>query len=245
VSDASDLPPPPGQPVRPQTAAPPRTDQSAAPGTVPTDGPPDGFFATAVGVVVSPSTTLATVVSRQPIGWSIGLLLVVNALTTAAQAASFSATASFGDPGVAVPTFGLSGAGAILLGVFVGAPFGLAMSAVFAAAVLLFARLLGGDGGYRVTFCGLAFATVPQVFSVIVTALMLPLGVVGSLLGGVLGLAVSIWTLVLAVIAMRHAHHLSTGRAVGAVLLPVAALALLAVLLVVVVVFAVLAAFAG
>jgi hypothetical protein len=201
-----------------------------------------GFFDTAVGVVTSPAATLRAVVERQPVGWSLALLVVINALTAAAQAASFSAQAAFGGSTLGGPSFGLSGLGAVLLGVFVGAPVGVAMTALFTAAVLLFARMLRGSGTYRSTFCGLAFATVPQVFTVIVSAAMVPFGFAGDVLGALLAFGIGIWTLVLSVIAVRHAHGLTTGRAVAAVLLPIAVLILLAVLFVVVILGALLMA---
>jgi hypothetical protein len=233
VSGQADPPPPAGAPLPPP--APPT-------GPDPTSDGDLGFLDTAVGVVTAPVQTLRSVVNRQPVVWSLVLLAVINALTTAAQAASFSGQAAFGGPALGGGSFALSGPGAVLLGVFVGAPVGMAMTALFTAAVLLFARMLRGSGTYRSTFCGLAFATVPQVFTVIVSAAMVPLGFAGDLLGAVLAFGIGIWTVVLSVIAVRHAHRFTTGRAVAAVLLPIAVLVVVVILFVVIVVGALLMA---
>ncbi len=221
-----DLPPPVGDPTP--------VGGPAEPDLVVASGLP-GLLELCVAVVTTPGRAFDEVVRRSPLAWSIGVVLVANALTATTQMASasgslgaVSSSAPLGSPGV-----GLSGTASLLAGVLVGAPFGLAVTAVWTAVVLLFARMLGGTGGYRVTFCGLAFASVPQVITVVVTGVTLPMGALGTVLGVLTAFGVGVWTVVLCVVAVRRAHDLSTGRAVGAVLLPVVAVMVVLVLVVV------------
>jgi hypothetical protein len=79
--------------------------------------------------------------------------------------------------------------------------------------VYLGARLFGGDGD---------FAT--QAY--LVSLFAVPLGIVSSLVGlapfvgGLIGLVVSVYGFILNVRAVKVAHRLSTGKAVGAILVP-------------------------
>lgn len=219
MSDAHpDDPPPPA-------GAPTPVDEAPEPALPITSGL-SGLFELAVAVVTSPGRAFAEVARRQPLAWSIVVVLTVNALAAATQFASATGSLSVGSSTAPLGAGGLtfSPVAALAGGVLLGAPFGLAMTAVWTALVLLFARMLGGTGGYRATFCGLAFASVPQVFTVIVTAVALPLGAAGSVLGVLATMGVAVWMVVLSVMAIRSAHALSTGRAVAAVLLPVVAL---------------------
>ena len=85
----------------------------------------------------------------------------------------------------------------------------------------LFVRAFGGRKGYENTMKAFVYGNTP--------ALMfgwIPL----------VGPAFSIWALILDIIGIRQLHDISTGRAVGAVLLSIAALAAIVVLIVLAVV---------
>jgi len=85
----------------------------------------------------------------------------------------------------------------------------------------LFVRAFGGRKGYENTMKAFAYGNTP--------ALMfgwIPL----------VGPAFSIWALILDIIGIRQLHEIFTGRAVGAVLLGIAALAAIVVLVVLAVV---------
>lgn len=224
-----DPPPPDGDPTP--------VDVDATPSLVIAPGPA-GLFELAVAVVTSPTRAFALITRRAPLGWAIILVLTVNALTAATQVASAADSLGGGVAPFAsgAPPLTLSPTASLLIGVLVGAPAGLAVTAVWTGLVLLFARMLRGTGGYRVTFCGLAFASVPQVLSVILTLLLLPLGTAGTVLGGLAALGIGAWTLVLGVMAVRDAHALSTGRASAAVLLPIVAVIVVIALVVVAVI---------
>lgn len=229
IPTPDDPPPPAGEPTPVDDAAAPPL--SVAPG-------PAGLFELAVAVVTSPGRAVAEITQRAPLAWSIIVVLTVNALTAATQVANATDSLS---AGASTATFGavplaLSTPASLLIGVLLGAPVGLAVTAVWTAIVLVFARMLGGTGGYRVTFCGLAFASVPQILSVILTTVLLPLGTAGTVLGMVAALGIGAWTLVLSVMTVRHAHALSTGRAVAAVLLPIVAVLVVIALIVVAVI---------
>ena len=87
--------------------------------------------------------------------------------------------------------------------------------------------ILGGRGSYSGLFAGLAFASVPTVFS-------LPANLLASqfwLLSGIVGLGIFAWTLVLTVFAVQENNNFSTGRAIAAVFIPLGILFVLAVAL--------------
>jgi len=211
---SDDPPPPVGEPT-------PVDDSSS----LSVDSGLSGLFELAVAVVTSPGRAFDEIARRAPLGGSIVVVLTIHALTAATQMASATGSLAVAPSSATLGAQGLtlSPIVSLLVGLLVGAPFGLAATAVWTALVLLFARMLGGTGGYKVTFCGLAFATVPQVFTVIVTALLLPMGTAGTVLGVLAAIGVAVWTVVLSVMAVRSAHALSTGRAVAAVVLPVVA----------------------
>lgn len=84
----------------------------------------------------------------------------------------------------------------------------LAALALAAAAVHVLLVLVGGaHRGFRTTVRVLCFAYGPQLFVVV--------PVLGAMIGGV-------WTLVLAIAGLRHAHGTGGGKAALAVLLPLA-----------------------
>lgn len=171
----------------------------------------DGLLATAVGVVVAPALTLRHVTAAPRVGWALVVALVVMVLPSVAGAAGMQPAA--GGPGGAAETLAVVGAvvGPLLqLG-------GLALSAVVVWGV---ARLLGGRGDYRATFCGLAFALVPWALTVPLPLLGAAAGFPGRVLDGALTAAITVWVVVLAVLAVQAAHHLPTGRAVAATAAP-------------------------
>ena len=183
-----------------------------------------GFVSACVGVVVNPVPTMRDVVRRRPVGWAFLVIFVVYAAQgVAAQAivlaGSFDA-ADFGDvewllssaqilPFIVVP--------------IVAVPVLAFLTAIFWVTSLI----LGGRGSYSGLFAGLAFASVPTVFS-------LPANLLASqfwLLSGIVGLGIFAWTLVLTVFAVQENNNFSTGRAIAAVFIPLGILFVLAVAL--------------
>jgi hypothetical protein len=83
----------------------------------------------------------------------------------------------------------------------------------------LLARLFKGNGGFWNLFSAYAFAGVPLIIGVPVTLISGFLGSVGDLLAGLLSFGLSIWTLVLQVIAVRESYNLSTVASIGVYIL--------------------------
>lgn len=180
----------------------------------------DGVLPTAVGVVLSPMSALGHVTARPRIGGALGVAVVVLALTGIAGAADARVQTGglFG---------GVGGEGMAVASAAASPLLGLGAVALGALIVVGAARLLGGSGTYAATFCGMAFALVPWALTVVLPLLQSVTGFAGRLVGGVLTVVVAVWATALAVLAVRLAHHLTTGRAVIATLAPVLALAVL------------------
>ncbi len=128
----------------------------------------------------------------------------------------------------------------IPLSVIVFGTLALSFLALFVSAALLhlFARLFGGSGGFWNLFSAYAFTTFPMIFSVPVFLLAGFIGVAGGFLSGLVSMGLSVWVLVLDVIAVKESHGLSLGRSIAAYLVY---LALIVIVPLVIVVFLVLA----
>lgn len=112
-----------------------------------------------------------------------------------------------------------------------------------AAVLQLMAELMGGEGRGRTLLALLALANLPMAFQP-------PAALIGRLAGSgaaelLLSTALRVWSLVLAVIAIRESHLVSTGRAVLVLLLPLAAVVTLILLVAVLASAALLAPFLG
>ena len=197
---------------------------------------PKGFFDLAVGFITEPVATFRVLAQQQPVWWALLLVAGIMALMFAVQMVEIAAGPDLGGPGAPPPDLGpLEGLGlgaTLAVGIAVGVPFSLAFFAVWVAVVMGSARLVGGAGGFGATFTGLGFAYAPSIFAVLATALVIPLGTLAGFLGALVAFGVSIWMLVLNVLAVREVHGLSTGRAVAALLIPIGVLLVLGVLLV-------------
>ncbi len=88
----------------------------------------------------------------------------------------------------------------------------------------LLARLFKGSGGYWNLFSAYAFANFPLIIGIPITYASGFLGAAGNALGGMISLGLSVWVLVLQVIAVRESHSLSTGASIAVYLLQLAIL---------------------
>ena len=185
-----------------------------------------GFVSACVGVVVNPGPTMRGIVRRRPVGWALLVIVLVYAAQgIAAQAVvlagSFDA-ADFGDMEWLL-------AAVQVLPFIVTPVIAVTVLAFFAAVFWVMSLILGGRGPYCGLFTGLAFASVPSVFS-------LPANLLVSqfwLLPGIVGLGIFAWTVALTVFAVQENNGFSTGRAIAAVFIPLGILFILAVALVV------------
>lgn len=204
--EAAGLPPPPALPVADE---------------------PEGLLESAVGVLNAPTSTLRSLVQHPRISWAVGLTVGLAIISGLAGAASVQAA----PPDPLTSVLADLGAGVYVAAVVVAPIVGLAGLALITAIVLGSARLFGGRPDYAPLFCGLAFTNVPTVLAVPFQLLPLVAGPAGAVLSGVVGFGLRIWSLVLAVLTVREAAGLSTGKAVGAVLLPAVVLFLAFIIL--------------
>ncbi len=125
------------------------------------------------------------------------------------------------------------------VGMLVCAPI-MAVIAAFIAGAIFHVGLMvlgGANSPFETTVRVYSYANSPGILMIAIAAVTLVTGIIGRVVGGPIGgyfggvllqqLAagvVGIWSLVLLVIGFREAHDTTTGRAVGAVLLPIGAL---------------------
>jgi hypothetical protein len=196
----------------------------------------EGLLETSVSVVSRPVPTLGRLTSSPKVGWAVVVTLVIAVASSIITAVRPETTVAPQLP--SQPGFRTEGMVETLGVVFaiLGPLFALGFLAVWTAILLGTSRLLGGRGGYAGLFTGLAFAGVPNVFSVPAQLLPLALGTAGGVLAGLVSFGIGIWVFVLGILAVRENNDFSTGRAVGAVLIPIGVLILVGVIFAVVVI---------
>jgi hypothetical protein len=196
----------------------------------------EGLLETSVSVVSRPVPTLGRLTSSPKVGWAVVVTLVIavaSSIITAVQPETTVAPQLPSQPGFRtegmVETLGVVFA-------ILGPLFALGFLAVWTAILLGTSRLLGGRGGYAGLFTGLAFAGVPNVFSVPAQLLPLALGTAGGVLAGLVSFGIGIWVFVLGILAVRENNDFTTGRALAAVLIPIGVLILVGLIFAVVVI---------
>lgn len=185
------------------------------------------------GVIARPAGTLNEIARERPVGWALLVYLFVTLLV---MLASFYGDASSASIQEALSQFNIY----IPLSVIIFGALFFSILALFVSAALLhlFARLFGGGGGFWNFFSAYAFTTFPMIFSVPVFLLAGFTGAAGGFLSGMVSMGLSIWVLVLDVIAVKESYGLSLGRSIGAYLVY---LALIVIVPLVIAVFLVLA----
>jgi hypothetical protein len=191
-----------------------------------------GFLEVIYGVLFDPVRTFRRLAEDPPLLLTLIIVTLVNAAGTLMGILTLRA---LGPGGVAPEIAHL---------VAPVAPF-LALSGFFlwyakwlgwGAILHLTAQLLGGSAGARGTLVAYGLAGLPAILLLPVEGLVVLTGLdeaVASPLLGLLGLGVFIWSVVLLVFGLREIHYFSTGAAVAAVLLPVAAIGVLLIILLV------------
>ncbi len=177
---------------------------------------PEGIFDWLYGVIAGPVEALRAVAERRPTGWALAIVAGLAALSSTA--------------GMSQADLGAFGRTAVERIVHTVLPGGIILSAVVyfvgIGILHLAALLFGGKGTFAGLFSAVGFAQFPAMLS-------LPLMLLGRLGGPAVGaLAIvgsaglSIWVIALGVIALREAHGMSTGAAIGtcvfAAIIPVA-----------------------
>lgn len=148
-------------------------------------------------VIVQPTQAFRRLRDRPLVGWALVVVLVSQVVGMLNEPTGFESL----DP--QIPGW---------LTTILAVPFWLLGALVF----LLVGRALKGSGSYASLVSTTGFAQTPGIFYA-------PLALVGAVAGDWItwlgGLIIMVWQLVLGVIALREALHLSTGRAVGTILL--------------------------
>lgn len=186
-----------------------------------------GLLELAAGVVVDPAPTLRAITRDAPVGLAILVTVALSLLSSAASAAQ----ARFGELEGPLANLGLSLPALIAGMLLLGPLFSLLGLTVGTGILKLSSLALKGKGPYRNLFTGLAFANVPSVFGIPVQLLVLAIGPAGRIVSGLVSFGLGIWIVFLTVIAVRETNRFTTGRAVAAVLIPIAIVIVLGILL--------------
>ena len=114
------------------------------------------------------------------------------------------------------------GFGAVICGAPVGAVVAVIGFAIATGLIQWVAKLFGGTGSFDKLAYTFSAITVPYS---VVTAVLAIIGIIPiiGILTGLISFALSIYVIVLEVLAVKAVHGLDTGKAVGSVLLPVLA----------------------
>jgi len=180
------------------------------------------------GVIVKPVGTLNEIAREKPVAWGLAIYLLISLLGGAAALFNPETFAVIEEMmhRINMP---------ISMGVMVFGSFLISFIGLFilVAVLHLFGRLFGGNGGYWNLFSAYTFAGFPNIIGVPVMILGGMLGVAGSLISSTVGFALSIWVLVLQVIALRESHGLSTGMSILAFVLTLFLLVVVPMLIVI------------
>jgi len=166
------------------------------------------------GVLTRPVQTLNEIAREKPANAAFLIYLAVTVLSVLASLYNEQTMQAFQD---LMRETGIS----ISYSVIIAASILIAIISIFVitGVLQLLARLFKGSGGYWNLFSAYAFAGFPLIIGVPVTLISGFLGPVGDILAGLVSLGLSIWVLVLQVIAVRESHSLSTGASIGVYLL--------------------------
>ena len=182
-----------------------------------------GVLDTLYQVLASPSRGLRKVTQSQPLGWAIGVAVLVSLVIALSLLPN--------PPGLIEAIFHLEGGSFnFVLAVFsvIGSfLFGLLLAGgVFHG----MAKLLRGQGSYWGVFCGLCFAFFPGVIFAPLMLLQALLGFPGQILFLVGALVLFPWILILQILAISQNYGFPTRRAIATFFIPAVILGVLPVL---------------
>lgn len=177
------------------------------------------FLETCIGVIFVPVPTMRTIVRRRPTGWALIVIVAIAIAQGVTGAASLDPADFDNAEWVQGPLQGFS--------IVVGPAFAIAGVAFFTAIFWIMSRILGGKGSYGGLFAGIGFAYLPIAFTVLIPFMALQLDDFGRALSGMIGFGMTVWTIVLSVFAVQANNNFSTGRAIAAIFIPLAAFLIL------------------
>ena len=208
---------------------------------VPASGAEMSLFETWIAAVTKPSeSTFAQIVAQPSASVGKALLWVFVAAVITSFASLIAQSVNLGSqlggleqflppeiarelPTGAAPSIGF---GTVICGAPVGAIFTVIGFAIGVALVQWVAKLFGGTGSFDKLAYAFSAITVPTSVVAAVFALIGMIPIIG-ILTGLASFALSIYVIVLEVLAVKAVNGLDTGKAVGAVLLPGLAIFLL------------------
>ncbi len=123
---------------------------------------------------------------------------------------------------------GLSGPGTGFVAIIMFWIMGLIFSFIIYGFFHLFVLLFGGKGGYENTYKTFVYASTPSSLLGWIPWIFFAFGLGGMVIGGLLLLGITVWVLYLIVKGLSILHKLSTGRAIGVIIVPVLIILLIA-----------------
>jgi len=194
------------------------------------------FLELVYGVLFEPGKTMKKVAARPPLGLTALVVTIISLIGAVMGLLTVSKVLNQSLHAMAMEQF-LPGLRAMAP---LGAVFGLLWGYVkwfgHSAIIHLAAELLGGRGSARGVFAAVGLAWLPAIFMIPIQFLNYWLGtgkLAVTILVGLAGLAVGIWSIILMVIGLREVHGLSTGRSVLVVFSPILALLMLGILMII------------
>ena len=177
-----------------------------------------GFLGTCIGVIKNPEVTFSRLAVDQPVGWAFALVVGLGLLGGLTNLVTSSSSDWFGRE------IGL----ALKLGYVVLSPIvAIVAAALWAGALIVSSRLLGGKATYRGLFVGVAFGDVPVALHLPVLVIAYGVGPILGAIVSVIGLLFFAWTLLLTVYAIQANNQFSTARSIAALVLPLGLLLVL------------------
>ena len=194
-----------------------------------------GFLELVYGVLFDPLPAFRKIAAKPPVGLAVLIFTLVNVAVAIMSVLVMSRSMNQHLPGMEIPMTRFMNAAMpvmVVLSLVSNYIGWFLVSGLFH----LLAEFLGGRGRAIGVFAVTGLSSLPLIFLVPVNLLILLWGLksfAAVVIMPLLSLIVVIWWLILLILGIRQVHGFSTGRAVAAVLLPVAGVIILVVILMV------------
>lgn len=154
-----------------------------------------------LGVMTDPARTFQDISREKPTGWGFTVFVGTTIIMLWVSSLNLDETGSFLQE---------SRAGFIFGGLIVFTLLQMALTGL----LNLVARAFKGTGSYWEVFSALAFARFPLIFLPTSQLLGVAISRGGHVFSGFVSFAISLWNIVLSVIALRESQGFSTGKAI-------------------------------
>lgn len=177
--------------------------------------PKDGLAEVVVGIIGSPVATMRKMSRESSLRLSLSVFLLVMLVVTGTVLVDADLAAQLG---------GSVGVFAVLM------PLSFLLLFIQAGACFGVARLLGAKGSFSSLLSLFALANAPSLFMAPLALLNFVPGIAASALYGLGSLALTIWVVILIIIAVRETFQVTIGRALLICYLPILLLVVLVAL---------------